>query len=70
MVCLFENRFVPFGAIAIAKRPAGRRGTTGFVISSAADPTRQFTRARTTPAGGGTASRAGTRRGTCGSAAT
>ena len=54
VVCLFENRFVPFGAIAIAKQTRGAGGTTGFVISSAADPTRQFTKSATTPAGGGT----------------
>ncbi len=53
--CLFENRFVPHGSIAIVKRTRGGGGTTGFVISPLAAPTRQYTQTATTDRDGGTA---------------
>ena len=55
VVCLFENRFVPFGSIAIAKETRGGAGTTGFVISPVADATRQYAKSATTRGDGGVA---------------
>jgi uncharacterized repeat protein (TIGR01451 family) len=55
VVCLFENRFVPFGSITIVKETRGGAGTTGFVISPVADPTRQYAKSATTHGDGGVA---------------
>ena len=48
--CVFENRFVPFGGIAIAKVTRGGSGTTGFQITPVANPARQFVQTATTAA--------------------
>jgi hypothetical protein len=48
--CVFENRFVPFGGIAITKVTLGATGTTGFQITPEADPSRQFLQSATTTA--------------------
>ena len=48
--CVFENRFVPFGGIAIAKITRGNTGTTGFLITPVNDPSRQFVQTATTTA--------------------
>jgi uncharacterized repeat protein (TIGR01451 family) len=53
--CVFENRFVPRGSITILKRTRGAAGTTGFVISPVADPTKQYTQTATTRRAGGIA---------------
>jgi uncharacterized repeat protein (TIGR01451 family) len=53
--CIFENRFVPRGSITILKRTRGAAGTTGFVISPLADPTRQATQTAVTRRAGGVA---------------
>jgi uncharacterized repeat protein (TIGR01451 family) len=52
VACLFENRFVPFGSIKVFKQTRGAGGTTGFVISPVADPTRQYTQTATTSGSG------------------
>ena len=48
--CVFENRFVPYGGIAIAKVTRGRTGTTGFQITPVANPARQYVQTATTTA--------------------
>jgi uncharacterized repeat protein (TIGR01451 family) len=48
--CVFENRFVPSGAIRITKVTRGSTGTTGFLITPVADPARQFLQTATTTA--------------------
>jgi uncharacterized repeat protein (TIGR01451 family) len=48
--CVFENRFVPSGAIAITKATRGSTGTTSFAITPEADPSRQFVQTATTTA--------------------
>ena len=48
--CVFENRFVPFGGIAITKVTRGATGNTGFQITPEADPSRQFLQSATTTA--------------------
>jgi uncharacterized repeat protein (TIGR01451 family) len=48
--CVFENRFVPFGAITITKVTRGGTGTTGFQITPVANPARQFLKSATTTA--------------------
>ena len=48
--CVFENRFVPYGGIAIAKVTRGRTGTTSFQITPVANPARQFVQSATTTA--------------------
>ncbi len=53
--CVFENRFVPRGRLAIVKHTRGSAGTTGFVISPLADPTKQHTQTAVTHRAGGTA---------------
>ena len=51
-VCVFQNRFVPSGSIAIAKETRGGAGTTGFVIAPLAQPARQYVQSATTAAPG------------------
>ena len=52
VACLFENRFVPNGSIEIFKQTRGAGGTTGFVISPVADPTREYTQTAITRGSG------------------
>jgi uncharacterized repeat protein (TIGR01451 family) len=42
VACVFENRFVPSGAIAITKTTRGATGTTSFQITPEANPARQL----------------------------
>jgi uncharacterized repeat protein (TIGR01451 family) len=51
-VCVFQNRFLPSGSIAIAKETRGGAGTTGFVIAPLAQPARQYVQSATTAAPG------------------
>ena len=48
--CTFRNRFVPRGAIAIAKQTYGATGTAGFEVSPTDDPATVFEQAATTTA--------------------
>jgi uncharacterized protein DUF11 len=55
IACTFANRFVPRGAITIAKTTRGRAGTAGFVITPARATSRQYFKSATTNRDGGTA---------------
>ena len=45
---VFENRFVPDGSITVEKVTRGGVGTSGFLIASQSEPTRQYQQAATT----------------------
>ena len=51
-VCVFTNRFVPSGSIAIGKVTRGGIGTTGFVVSRIGAPARQYRQSAETRAPG------------------
>ena len=52
VACVFENRFVPNGSLQVFKQTRGAGGTTGFVISPVADPTREYTQTAVTSGSG------------------
>lgn len=51
-VCRFENRFVPYGSIAILKATLGDTGSTGFIVTPVGHPAQQYLKTATTTAPG------------------